>query len=127
MLDHPTVAVVDNDLATRTALGRLLRAGGFVPLSFGSAEEFLAASPRIPPVCLVLDIHLEAMSGLALQRLLKTGGSTVPVIIMTGFDEPELRAEAELNGCLAYLLKESDADVLLGLLRSIPLQPATGR
>ena len=58
----------------RTALGRLLTAGGYAPVSFGSAEEFLAASPRDQPACFVLDIHLGAMSGLDLQRLLKVGG-----------------------------------------------------
>ena len=120
MAEAQTVVVVDDDPAIRTAMGRVLRAGGFAPVSFGSAEEFLAASPREAPVCFVLDIHLGAMSGLELQRLLKVGGSTVPVIVMTAHDEPRLRDEAARNGCMAYLLKESDADVLLGLLRSLP-------
>jgi FixJ family two-component response regulator len=119
MPDPQKVVVVEDDSAMRTALGRLLAAGGFTPLSFGSAEEFLAASPRDLPVCFVLDIHLGAMSGLDLQRLLKVGGSKVPVILMTAFDEPHLRDEAARNGCLAYLLKGSDADELLGLLRSL--------
>jgi FixJ family two-component response regulator len=119
MPDLPTVVVVDDDLAIRTAVGRVLRAGGFVPVSFASAEEFLAASPRVLPICFVVDIHLGAMSGLDLQRLLKAGGSTVPVIVTTAFDEPHFRDEATRNGCLAYLPKGSDADVLLDLLRSL--------
>ena len=119
MPDPRKVVVVDDDPAMRTALGRLLTAGGYTPLSFGSAEEFLAASTRDRPVCFVLDIHLGAMSGLDLQRLLKVGGSTVPVIVMTAFDDPRLRDEAARNGCLAYLLKGSDCDELLGLLRSL--------
>jgi FixJ family two-component response regulator len=119
MADVQKVVVVEDDPAMRTALGRLLTAGGYAPVSFGSAEEFLAASPRDRPVCFVLDIHLGAMSGLDLQRLLKVGGSDVPVILMTAFDEPRLRDEAARNGCLAYLLKGGDADELLGLLRSL--------
>jgi FixJ family two-component response regulator len=119
MTELQKVVIVDDDAAMRTALGRLLTAGGYAPLSFASAEEFLAASPRDRPVCFVLDIHLGAMSGLDLQRLLKVGGSKVPVILMTAFDEPCLRDEAARNGCLAYLLKGSDADELLNLLRSL--------
>jgi FixJ family two-component response regulator len=119
MPNRQKIVVVDDDPGMRKALGRLLTAGGYAPVSFGSAEEFLAASPRDRPVCFVLDIHLGAMSGLDLQRLLKVGGCTVPVILMTAFDEPHLRDEAARSGCLAYLLKGSDADELLGVLRSI--------
>jgi FixJ family two-component response regulator len=114
-----TVVVVEDDPALRTAVGRLLQAGGFAPVSFGSAEEFLAANFRGDPICFVLDIQLGGMSGLELQRLLRIGGSPVPVIIMTAFDERQYRDEAARNGCLAYLLKESDADVLLNLLKSL--------
>ena len=43
----------------------------------------------------------------------------MPVILMTAFDEPHLRDEAMRNGCLAYLLKGSDANELLGVLRTL--------
>jgi len=122
-----TVVLVDDDPTIRTALGRLLTAGGFTPMCFDSAESFLAANQRGEALCFVLDVQLGAMSGMELQRLLKAGGSTVPVILMTAFDDPRLRHEATVNGCLAYLLKQSDADVLLGLLRSlVPPTPTAG-
>jgi FixJ family two-component response regulator len=114
-----TVVVVEDDPATRTALGRLLRASDFEPLTFCSAEQYLASTPGEPPLCFVFDIHLGGMSGLELQHHLKAGGSTVPVIIMTAFNEPCLKEEASRNGCLAFLSKESDSDVLLDLLRSL--------
>jgi FixJ family two-component response regulator len=115
----PQVAVIEDDLATRKALGRILRAGGFEPLSYSSAEEFLASPPERLPACLVLDIGLGGMSGLDLQRRLKALGSTLSVIIMTGLDDAEVRAEAYQLGCVAYLSKESDEELLLGLIRSI--------
>lgn len=119
MSDRPTVVLVEDDPAFRTALSRLLQAGGYSSVSFGSAEEFLDGPSPANPLCLVLDIDLGGMSGLELQGTLKSRGSKVPVILMTAFDDPRFRAQANANGCLAYLTKASDADVLLGLLQSL--------
>ena len=48
----PLVVVVEDDAPTLKALCRVLRAGGFDPLPYGSAEEFLASSPGVcPPAC----------------------------------------------------------------------------
>ena len=103
MPDRQKIVVVEDDPGMRTALGRLLTAGGYSPVSFGSAEEFLAASPRDRPACFVLDIHLGAMSGLDLQRLLRVGGCTVPVILMTAFDDEATRATVDaLDGSLLF-------------------------
>ena len=115
----PTVVLVEDDAASRTALARVLRAAGFDTTTFESAEAFLAALPRIAPICCVLDIQLGGMSGLDLQRTLRDEGSKVPVIIMTSFDEPRLRTQAFRDGCLEFLSKEADAGQLLALLRSL--------
>ncbi len=119
MSDCPTVVVVEDDTACRTALSRLLRAGGYFPISFGSAEELLAVPLSVDPVCYVLDIHLGGMSGLELQGILKSRSANVPVILMTAFDDPQFRKQASLNGCLAYMAKGSDAGVLIDLLHSL--------
>ncbi len=119
MVERPTVVVVEDDPACRTALSRLLQAGGYRPVSFESAEAFLEAPEPPDPVCYVLDIDLGGISGLELQGILKSRGSKVPVIVMTAFDDPRFRKQASLNGCLAYLAKGSDADVLLGLLQPL--------
>lgn len=111
---------MEDDPACRTALSRLLQASGYGPVSFESAEAFLEASVTPDPVCYVLDIDLGGMSGLELQGILKSRGSKVPVIVMTAFDDRRFRKQAALNGCLAYLAKASDADVLLNLLQSLP-------
>src|SRR5262245_56342334 len=115
---RPLIVVVEDDLATLRALGRVLRAGGFEPATYSSAEAFLAAPPERRPACLLLDIQLGGMSGLQLQRELKARGSTVPVVVMTAFDEQRLRDEAYENGCAGYLDKVADIDELLMLIRS---------
>ena len=52
------VAVVDDDSGVRHALARLLRAAGFNPVGYSSAEGFLADPTRAQTDCLVLDVQL---------------------------------------------------------------------
>ena len=115
----PLVVVIEDDLATLKALGRVLRAGGLDAAMYSRAEEFLAAPPERPPKCLVIDLHHGDLSGLDLQRQLKAIGSAVPVIVMTAFDDPRVRAEAYRIGCVAYLDKGSDIEELLAVVHSL--------
>jgi FixJ family two-component response regulator len=65
-----TVSVFDHDHSQRESLGPLITRGGWQPRFFTSAEELLAA-PRLPaPGCLLLDLHLPGIGGLAMQDLL---------------------------------------------------------
>jgi FixJ family two-component response regulator len=114
----PLVVVIEDDSATLKALGRVLRTGGFEPMPYRSAEEFLASPPARAPTCMLLDVHLAGMSGLDLQRELKARGSTVPVIVMTAFDEGRVRDEARRIGCAGYLDKVAEIDGLLALIKS---------
>lgn len=119
MTDRRLIAVVDDDAELRTAFGRVLRAGGFEPVLYGSAEQFLASPPAAPLLCLVLDVKLGGMSGLDLQRRLKTEGSTVPVVVMTAFDSARVRDEAYTSGCVGVLDKQADIEEILTLIRSL--------
>lgn len=119
MAMHPPIAVIEDDVAMLKALTRMLSAGGFDPIPYTSAEDFLSAPPRCQPACLVLDIRLGGMSGLELQRRLNVLGSSLSVVILSGVEDSESREEARRLGCVAYLSKDCDAELLLGLIRSI--------
>ena len=114
----PLVVVIEDDAAERKALGRVLRAGGFASAAYASANEFRASPPSRAPFCLVLDVRLGGMSGLDLQRALKDEGSTLPVVVVTAHDDPDIRSEAQRLGCRAYLNKPFEGRALLELLRS---------
>jgi FixJ family two-component response regulator len=103
------VAVVDDDDSLCRSLGRLLRAAGLQPVTYSSAEAFLADEkcPRFD--CLLLDVQLGGMSGI---------GHNVPVIFITALDDPDTRIEAEASGCAAYFSKtDAGADVLAAIRR----------
>jgi FixJ family two-component response regulator len=115
----PLVVVVEDDPASQKTLARVLRAGGYEPAIYSSAEEFLARPPASSALGLLLDLHLGGMSGLELQRRLRDDGSTLPVIIITAFDDARSRERAERLGCVAYLRKPCEAETILGLLRDL--------
>ena len=105
----PLVVVIEDDLASQKTLARVLRTGGYDAAIYTSADEFLSAPPPVTPIGLLLDVQLEGMSGLDLQRHLKSEGSTLPVIIITAFDDDRSREQAERLGCVAYLRKPCEA------------------
>ena len=108
------VAVVDDDRSICLSFSRLLRAAGIQPITYSSAEAFLADTKRPQFDCMVFDVQLSGMSGIQLaQTLAAAEGPHPPVIYITAHDDPETRASAEASGCAAYFRKnESGADVL---------------
>jgi CheY-like chemotaxis protein len=115
--EPPLIAVVDDDASFRKALGRLVSAWGFRAWTFASAEEYLRIG--VPTDCLVLDLHLEGMSGLELQGLLSRDQRVVPIIFVTAMDDPIARRRAMDGGAVAYLEKPFDEYRLLEVLQAV--------
>jgi FixJ family two-component response regulator len=120
------VVLVEDDPAALKALERVIRAAGFDPVCYTSAEGFLASPPVRLPLCLVLDIMLGGMSGIDLQRRLRAMGSSLPVIVLTAVDADDVRDEAYQLGCTAFLPKDADAAVLLGVIRTLECSTRPG-
>ena len=115
---YQSIVVVEDDAGMKKAIERLLRAAGFQPVSFASAEELLQTEAAESAVCLVLDIHLPGLSGLELRRILVASGRAKPIIFITGQDEPSLRDEAQRLGC-AYFRKPFEGKALLEAIRAV--------
>src|SRR5689334_6616046 len=95
------VAVVNDDEQLCESIGRLLRASGMQPITYGSAEAFLADTKQPRFDCLVLDAQLRGMSGIELARRLRAEDGRVPFIFITARDDLELRVAAQAAGCVA--------------------------
>ena len=113
---HQSIVVVEDDPGMKRAIERLLRAAGFQPVAFTSAEELLQTKAADSAACLVLDIHLPGLSGLELGRLMMTSARAKPLIFITGQEELSLRDEAERLGC-AYFRKPFEGKALLEAIR----------
>ena len=107
------VAVVDDDESVCRSFGRLLRTAGFQPVTYASAEAFLADTKRPQFDCLVLDVQLDGISGLELKLRLAAVKDRTPVVFITAHDSPEVRADAEASGCAGYIRKTDPGALVL--------------
>jgi FixJ family two-component response regulator len=100
------IVVVEDHGGVRKTIERILKAGGFAVIPFGSAEATLEADAVASADCMVLDISLPGMSGLELYRRLAGSSKVVPTVFMTAGDDPAVCEEAEkLAGVGSYLPK----------------------
>jgi FixJ family two-component response regulator len=107
------VAIVDDDDDLREALASLLRASRFTIDTFASAEAFLDFPQRREVNCLVLDVRLPGMSGIALQRQLLDSGCSTPIVFISARSDASVREMALNAGASAFLNKPVRAKELL--------------
>jgi FixJ family two-component response regulator len=115
------VYVVDDDPGMLRGVQRLLREHGYDSVSFSSADAFQKHNDFDQAVCVVLDINLNDESGIEVRHRMKAAGVALPVIYMTGKDNPATRTAAIESGCLAYLTKPFAAKSLIE-----PIERAAG-
>jgi FixJ family two-component response regulator len=116
--DMGTVFVVDDDPSMRRALESLLRSVGHEVRLFSSAPEFMQAVRGDVPGCLVLDVRLPGMSGLAFQQELTKAGIALPIIFITGHGDVPMTVRAMKAGAVEFLTKPFDDQVLLDAIHA---------
>jgi FixJ family two-component response regulator len=112
-----TLFVVDDDAAVRSALARMLRADGWRVDTFESAEDFLTHHDPAAGACLVLDVSMPGLDGLALQQRLADTGRTMPIVFLTGHGDIPMTVQAMKAGAADFLTKPVSAEDLLAAVR----------
>jgi len=112
------VFVIDDDPSMRRSLDTLLRSVGLDVQVFPSAQEFMSAERPDAPGCLVLDVRLPGMSGLAFQQELSKAGIALPVIFITGHGDVPMTVRAMKAGAAEFLTKPFDDQVLLDAIHA---------
>jgi two-component system, LuxR family, response regulator FixJ len=107
-----TIALIEDDAAVLDSLRLLLEAHGMTVQCFASAEAFLGEMED-KPACVVSDVRMPGMSGLALQRELKQRGGGTPVILITGHGDIAMAVAAIKEGAFDFLEKPYNAEQLL--------------
>ena len=107
------VFVVDDDASMRESLKNLIRSVGMRAELFASAQEFLGGKHPDVPSCLVLDVRLQGLSGLDLQRRTAEAGLQIPIIFITGHGDIPMSVRAMKAGAVEFLTKPfRDQDLL---------------
>jgi FixJ family two-component response regulator len=115
--DTPVVFLVDDDVRVLRAHARLLREHGLATASFESAEAFLAEHDAARPGCLVLDVNLPGLDGIALQRRLAERGSSRPIVFLTGHGDVPMSVRAIKAGAVDFLTKPVAGEILVAAVR----------
>ena len=111
------VLVVDDDPGMLRGVQRLLRQHAYEPILFSSAQAFKSHTDFEEAVCVILDINLKDGSGIELRHRLKADGVSVPVIYISGNEDPAVRKAALASGCIAFLTKPFSAQSLIEPLK----------
>jgi FixJ family two-component response regulator len=110
------IAVVDDEPRFCSALARLLKTHGFDVETFTRGNDFLAAFTSRAPDCVLLDLHMPEISGFEiLERL---AGRHLPVLVITGHDQPGNAERVRAVGGTGYLLKPVNETQLLDAVRA---------
>lgn len=117
--DAPVVFLLDDDASVRRAFERVLRRAGHRVEPFASAHEFLAGDRHVgATACLVLDLNMPGLDGLALQAELKRLDAAIPIIFISGNGTIADSVRAMKSGAFDFLPKPVAAPVLLESVRA---------
>jgi two-component system response regulator FixJ len=111
--EPPVIHLVDDDVSHLRSLSRLLRASGFEVCIHDSASEFLATLPATEHGCVITDLMMPEMDGIALQQALHDVGNPLPVVFLSGHGDVPVTVRAMKNGAEDFLTKNAPKQELL--------------
>lgn len=117
MSTKETICIVDDDADVRDSLEMLLRRSDFSVRSYGSAREFLDAGAPPEKTCVLADVRMPEMDGLALQREIGRRWPGLAVIIMTGHGDIPMAVKAMRAGAIDFLEKPFEKPALIEAIR----------
>lgn len=110
------IYLVDDDVAVRASLSRMLEYLGYTVESYPSPHTFLEQSLPIAPAVLLLDMRMPHMNGLALQQELLRLGRATPIVFISGESQTQEVIDAFKGGAIDFLLKPFNIEDLLRAL-----------
>ncbi|MDP3487925.1 MAG: response regulator [Bacillota bacterium] len=116
------VLIVDDQAGIRALLREVFSVFGFEVIEAQNGYEGLERLERRPDIIL-LDMKMPGLSGIETLRQLRIKNATVPVILVTAYQELEMVNEAERLGVTARLIKPFDLDELQCIVRRVTETP----
>ena len=110
------IAIIDDDVLVRQALGDCVESAGYAVEGFGSAEEFLASGATQTAACLIVDLQLPGITGLELQERLARADNRLPIVFVSAQGTKANREKAMRQGASGFLSKPFRREDLLKIL-----------
>ena len=127
MKENSTVFVVDDDPGALESLRWMLEQADLRVKAFGSSREFLDSYRPEETGCLVLDVRMPEMDGLALQEALRERDIRLPIIFITAYGDVPTCARAFRGGAVDFLEKPVNDRLLLDHIEGLIAQDAQRR
>lgn len=124
---EPTVFIVDDDEAVRDSIYELALSVGLKAQTFRSALEYLDALDIARPGCLVLDVRMARMSGLALRDRLDALGARIPIVFISGHGDIGMAVAAVKAGAVDFVQKPYHEQQLLDAINEALARDAAAR
>lgn len=118
MADKRLVHVIDDEEAIRRSARFMLSTSGYVVECWESGMAFLRAVRQLEPGCILLDVRMPEMDGLAVQQRLNEDGITMPVIILTGHGDISTAVQAMKSGAVDFIEKPFEKATLLSAIEA---------
>ncbi len=112
-MDRQTVFIVDDDRGVRNSIRELVLSVGLAAETFDSAQSFLDAFDTGRSGCLVLDVRMAHMSGLALEARLAEMGAHIPIVFISGHGDIGMAVNAIKRGAVDFVPKPYQEQQLL--------------
>jgi FixJ family two-component response regulator len=110
------ISIIDDDRSVREAVKSLIRSLGYDAVTFASAEEYLGADRTYDSECIITDVQMPGMTGIALQDQLIADGYRKPIILMSALSAEDAGAEALGTAAFRFLKKPFSDERLIDCL-----------
>ena len=127
MPKNSTIFIVDDDPGARESLRWMIEQADYRVKAFSSAQEFIDSYLPEQKGCLLLDVRMPEMDGLALQQNLRNRNIRLPIIFMTAYGDVPTCARAFRNGATDFLEKPVNDKVLLAHIEKLIHRPEQWR
>lgn len=119
--EHKTinVALVDDQQLVRQGIAGLLTLSEDINIIW-QAEDGEQAQVKLneqQPDVLLLDIRMPKLSGIELVKILRSQGNSLPILMLTTFDDSELFMQSLQAGANGFLLKDVSLEKLVNAIK----------
>ena len=126
MTENRIIYLVDDEDSVRRSASFMLRTSGFEVRCFESGVAFLKEVGGLAPGCVLLDVRMPVMDGIAVQTELNDRGVTMPVVVLTGHGDVAIAVAAMRGGAIDFIEKPFEREVLLEAIEAAFVKLAQG-